>query len=198
MKKILILNGGKNFGHSKGELNTTMTEVAEHHFLDLKHEVKVTTIDHGYDIKSEIEKWLWADVIIQQTPAWWMGAPWIVKKYIDEVFTIGHGHLYQSDGRSRHNIDKKYGSGGMLHGKEYMLCVTWNAPEEAFNDPQQFFEGVGVDGVYLAMHKAHQFLGMTPLQTFMSNDVIKNPNIDNDIRRYKSHLNNLFASSLQV
>ena len=193
MKKILILNGGKSFGHSKGELNETMTNVAEQHLLSLAHEVKVTTIDEGYDIKAEIEKWLWADVIIQQTPAWWMGVPWIVKKYIDEVFTIGHGRLYQSDGRSRKNSQHKYGSGGLLQGKEYMLSVTWNAPEESFTDPKQFFEGVGVDGVYLAMHKAHQFLGMTPLTTFMNNDVIKNPSIDNDIKCYKEHLDSLFV-----
>lgn len=194
MKNILILNGGKNFGHAKGALNETMTIVAEQYLCSLEHEVKVTTIDNGYDIEAEIEKWLWADVIIQQTPAWWMGAPWIVKKYIDEVFTVGYGRLYQSDGRSRHNSENKYGSGGLLQGKEYMLSVTWNAPEQAFTDPLQFFDGVGVDGVYLAMHKAHQFLGMTALTTFMSNDVIKNPSIDNDIARYKDHLDFLFAS----
>ncbi len=30
-----------------------------------------------------------------------MGAPWTVKKYIDDVFTEGHGTLYASDGRTR-------------------------------------------------------------------------------------------------
>ncbi|NRA55583.1 MAG: NAD(P)H-dependent oxidoreductase [Gammaproteobacteria bacterium] len=196
MKKILILNGGKSFGHSKGELNDTMTNVAQQHLLSLGHEVQVTVIDEGYDVDAEIDKWVWADVIIQQTPAWWMGAPWTVKKYIDEVFTIGHGRLYQSDGRSRENSAHKYGSGGLLQGKEYMLSVTWNAPAEAFTDPTQFFDGVGVDGVYVAMHKAHQFLGMTPLATFMSNDVIKNPSIDSDIKRYKEHLSELLGSEL--
>ena len=194
MKKILILNGGKNFGHSKGQLNVTLTKVAEQHLLSLNHQVKVTTIDEGYDIESEIENWLWADVIIQQTPAWWMGAPWIVKKYIDEVFTIGHGRLYQSDGRSRNNADQQYGSGGLIQGKQYMLSVTWNAPEQAFTDPQQFFEGAGVDGVYIAMHKAHQFLGMSPLDTFMCNDVIKNPQIEADILRYQAHLTRALAA----
>ena len=192
MKKVLILNGGKTFAHSKGALNKTMTTIAEQHLLEMQHSVQITSINEGYDIESEIEKWLWTDVIIQQTPAWWMGVPWIVKKYIDEIFTMGHGRLYQSDGRSRSNLESKYGSGGLLQGKKYMLSVTWNAPEEAFTDPNQFFEGVGVDGVYLAMHKAHQFLGMEPLKTFMCNDVIKNLNIDNDIQRYKEHLDCMF------
>ena len=105
MKKILILNGSKRFAHSIGELNDTLTNIAEQQLLSLGHDVKVTNIDAGYDIEDEIAKWLWADIIIQQAPAWWMGVPWTVKKYIDEIFTIGHGSLYQSDGRSRQNSE---------------------------------------------------------------------------------------------
>lgn len=194
MTKILILNGGKALAHSGGQLNNAMTELAEKHLQAMQHEVQVTYIDQGYDIEAEIKKWLWADVVIQQMPGWWMGAPWIVKKYIDDVFTEGYGHLYQSDGRTRSNSEHKYGSGGLLQGKKYMLSVTWNAPEEAFTDPAQFFEGRGVDGVYFPMHKAHQFLGMEPLETFMCNDVIKNPQIESDFSRYQDHLSTVFST----
>lgn len=113
------------------------------------HQVQVTHIDAGYEVEEEIQKWLWADVVIQQTPAWWMGVPWIVKKYIDEVFTLGHGRLYQSDGRTRQDPEKNYGSGGLLQGKQYMLSVTWNAPAIAFTDPKQFFAAIvrrGING----------------------------------------------------
>lgn len=68
------------------------------------------------------------------------------EKVYDEVFTDGHGRLYQSDGRTRSDATKGYGSGGLIQGKTYMLSVTWNAPREAFTDPEQFFHGVGVDG----------------------------------------------------
>ncbi|OEE86220.1 NAD(P)H-dependent oxidoreductase [Vibrio crassostreae] len=193
MSNVLIVNGGKKFAHSAGALNNSLVELAETYLTELNHSVKVTEVDNGYDIETEIEKWLWSDVVIHQNPAWWMGTPWIVKKYIDDVFTIGHGRLYQSDGRTRSDNNKNYGSGGLIQGKKYMLSVTWNAPKEAFTDPSQFFEGVGVDGVYLPFHKAHQFLGMTPLETFICNDVIKNPNIDGDFERYKSHLQELFS-----
>ena len=193
MSNVLIVNGGKKFAHSAGALNNSLVELAESYLTELNHSVKVTEVDIGYDIETEIEKWLWSDVVIHQNPAWWMGTPWIVKKYIDEVFTIGHGRLYQSDGRTRSDNNKNYGSGGLIQGKKYMLSVTWNAPKEAFTDPSQFFEGVGVDGVYLPFHKAHQFLGMSPLKTFICNDVIKNPNIDGDLERYKSHLKELFS-----
>ncbi len=194
MSNVLIINGGKKFAHSEGTLNRRLVELAHGCLIELNHDVKVTEVDSGYDIETEIEKWLWADVVIHQNPAWWMGAPWIVKKYIDDVFTLGHGRLYQSDGRTRSDSDKKYGSGGLLQGKKYMLSVTWNAPQDSFTDPSQFFEGVGVDGVYLPFHKAHQFLGMSPLGTFMCNDVIKNPQVENDFDRYKAHLKEVFSS----
>jgi modulator of drug activity B len=88
---------------------------------------------------------------------------------------------------------KKYGSGGLIQGKKYMLSLTWNAPLEAFTAPEQFFHGVGVDGVYLHFHKANQFLGMEALPTFICNDVIKQPDIDGDIARYRAHLTEIFA-----
>ncbi len=124
-----------------------------------------------------------------------MGMPWTLKKYIDEVFTEGHGKLYASDGRTRSDATQKYGSGGLLQGKSYMLSVTWNAPLEAFEDKEQFFHGVGVDGVYLAQHKANQFIGLDTLPTFMCNDVIKQPNVESDFARYRAHLEYVFGQA---
>lgn len=193
MSNILIINGAKQFAHSNGQLNDTLTDFAETHLHSLGHTVQITRADHAYEAAQEVEKFLWADVIIYQMPGWWMGAPWTVKKYIDDIFTLGHGSLYANDGRSRSDASKKYGSGGLIQGKKYMLSLTWNAPIEAFNEPDQFFEGVGVDGVYLPFHKANQFLGMQPLDTFIVNDVIKMPDVPRYIDEYRSHLNTLFT-----
>ncbi|KAA8999283.1 NAD(P)H-dependent oxidoreductase [Affinibrenneria salicis] len=193
MHKLLIIHAGKAFGHSNGRLNKTLTEVAIDELRASGHDVRVTWVDQGYDIEQEVQNYLWADAVIYQMPGWWMDVPWILKKYVDEVFTAGHGALYASDGRTRADAGKKYGSGGLLQGKKYMLSLTWNAPLEAFTDPQQFFHGAGVDGVYLPFHKANQFLGMAPLPTFICNDVIKEPDVDRDIARYRQHLNAVFA-----
>ena len=193
MNNILIINAMKKFAHSNGELNLTLHHAAADFLRQAGHQVKETIVDQGYDIEEEIEKYMWADTVIYQQPGWWMGTPWILKKYIDEIFTEGHGRLYQSDGRSRSDASKKYGSGGLIQGKTYMLSVTWNAPQEAFDDPAQFFEGVGVDGVYLPFHKANQFLGMTPLPTFPCTDVMKQPDVENNIKRLHQHLAEVFA-----
>jgi len=193
MKNILLINGAKTFAHSNGQLNDTLTELAQEVLLDLGHQVQVTRADSEYDAKSEVEKFLWADTVIYQMPGWWMGAPWTVKKYIDDVFTEGHGSLYANDGRSRADASKKYGSGGLIHDKNYMLSLTWNAPMDAFNDAEQFFHGVGVDGVYLPFHKANQFLGMKTLPTFIVNDVIKAPEVEAYMAQYRDHLTQVFA-----
>ncbi|MBN3343438.1 NAD(P)H-dependent oxidoreductase [Pectobacterium brasiliense] len=188
MQNILLIDAGKSFAHSKGKLNHTLTDVAASFLRDKGHDVRVTVVDNGYDIEQEIQNYLWADTIIYQMPGWWMDTPWILKKYIDEVFTAGHGSLYASDGRSRSDASKKYGSGGLLQGRKYMLSLTWNAPLEAFNDPEQFFHGVGVDGVYLPFHKANQFIGLSPLPTFICNDVMKEPDVPTYLANYRKHL----------
>ncbi|MBJ3814211.1 NAD(P)H-dependent oxidoreductase [Shimwellia pseudoproteus] len=193
MSNILLINGAKKFAHSNGQLNDTMTDVAESYLRDAGHNVQVTRADADYDIEAEVEKFVWADVVIWQMPGWWMGAPWTVKKYMDDVFTAGHGKLYASDGRTRSDASKKYGSGGLLHDTKYMLSLTWNAPLEAFEDEKQFFHGAGVDGVYLPFHKANQFLAMSPLPTFIANDVMKLPDVPRYTAEYRKHLSEIFG-----
>ena len=188
MKNILLLNGAKRFAHSDGRYNATLHETALGVLDRTGFDVKQTQIDAGYDLAEEVAKFLWADVIIYQMPGWWMGAPWIVKKYLDEVFTEGHGSLYANDGRTRSDASQKYGSGGLLQGKRYMISATWNAPQQAFDDPTDFFEGKGVDDVYFPFHKANEFLGMTRLPTFLCVDVMKQPSIEADVARYEAHL----------
>lgn len=195
MKKILLLNGGKQFAHSDGRLNRTLHDTAAAFLDQAGVEFKTTDIDAGYDVAEEVQKFLWADVVIYQMPGWWMGAPWIVKKYLDEVFTEGHGSLYASDGRTRSDASQKYGSGGLIHGKQYMLSLTWNAPQQAFDDPSDFFEGRGVDAVYFPFHKAQQFLGMSSLPTFLCVDVMKRPDVERDVARYRQHLTRVLHSA---
>ncbi|MBD2785928.1 NAD(P)H-dependent oxidoreductase [Xenorhabdus sp. DI] len=192
MGHILVINSAKDFGESKGELNNTLTEIIKDHLTEIGHDIQVTHVDKGYNIAAEVDKFLWADSIIYQMPGWWMEAPWILKQYVDEVFSAGRSTLFKDDGRTRHDPAKKYGSGGLIQDKTYMFSVTWNAPLESFEDPNQFFEGKGIDSVYYPFHKANQFLGMSPLPTFACYDVIKNPQVSQYIKQLKKHLSTFF------
>lgn len=190
---ILLINGAKAFAHSYGKLNHTLHSYACKLLTNNGHQIRETIIDQGYDIEQEVENILWADTIIWQMPGWWMGEPWIVKKYIDEVFTAGHGKFYTSDGRHRVDPTEGYGTGGLLQGKKHMLSLTWNAPIEAFTRENDFFAGQGVDGLYLHFHKAHEFMGLTALPTFICNDVMKNPQVEQYLQNYQQHLTRVFG-----
>ncbi|MES1926225.1 NAD(P)H-dependent oxidoreductase [Salinisphaera sp. T31B1] len=192
---ILLLNGQRPFAHSSGRLNTTLHDTAIEALTTLDHDLRTTDIDAGYDVAAEVEKFLWADAIVYQMPGWWMGTPWIVKRYLDEVLTEGHGSLYASDGRSSRDPDRHYGTGGLLQGRRYMLSLTWNAPQAAFDRPDEFFEGRGVDGVYFPFHKSQEFLGLEAMPTFLATDVMKAPSVDAQRARYREHLVSVFGQA---
>ena len=193
MKNILLINGSKKFGSSEGRLSATLQEVAKETLQSFGCNIVETHIDKGYDMESEVQKLLDSDVWIYQMPGWWMGEPWIVKEYIDKVFMALAVKFCSSDWRHRDNPSKNYGKGGLLHDKKYMFSLTWNAPIEAFTDKDEFFGGVGVDVVYLHLHKEHEFLGMQALPTFICNDVVKNPQVEQYIQEYKAHLQKAFG-----
>ena len=195
MKQILLINGAKAFATSGGKLSALLQSVAKEELLQLGKTVIETKIDDGYDLGEEVAKIMSSDAIIWQMPAWWMGCPWIVKKYIDEVFMSSNGQFLTGDGRHRETPDHGYGTGGLLCDKQYMFSVSWNAPLAAFTDKNEFFGGVGVDGVYLPLHKAMQFIGMKPLPTFMCNDVIKNPQIEKFVSNYRQHIRQVFQAA---
>lgn len=82
--------GQKKFVHPNGQLNHTVTKVAENFLRDLGHDIKIVRTDNQYNIKDELQKFLLADIIIWQMPGWWrMDAPWTVKKYMDEILPKG-------------------------------------------------------------------------------------------------------------
>ena len=186
--QALLINGSKKFGNDGTRLNATLQSVAKEELESKGYKVLETIIDKGYKVEEELKKIADSHLIIYQMPAWWMGEPWIVKKYIDEVYLAGVGVLFANDGRSRADESLKYGSGGLARDKRVMLSVTWNAPKEAFAESNGFFEGVGVEGVYLHLRKAHEFCGMEWLPIFMCNNVVKNPQIEQYISEYKAHL----------
>ncbi len=74
-----------------------------------------------------------------------------------------------------------------------MLSSTWNAPKEALDKKDDFFGGIGIDGVLFSLHKEFQFLGLKPLPSFMANDVVKNPPLEEDMKRFKEHLKKVFS-----
>jgi modulator of drug activity B len=190
MKKILIINAHQYYSFSEGNLTKALIERMEKQLKEKGYEIQHSNIMHEYDPALEMEKHIWADCVILQSPVNWMGLPWMGKKYIDEVYSRGMmGKLCAGDGRTSQAPKKNYGSGGTLKGKKYMLSLTFNAPKEAFNDSSEYlFQGKSVDDLWYAQHMNFRFFAMEPLETFVCYDVMKNPEIENDFKRLKEHL----------
>lgn len=82
------------------------------------------------DVKAEIDKLLWADVLIVQFPLWWFSMPAILKGWVDRVFACGFAY-----GVGEHNERRwgdRYGE-GKLAGKRAMLIVTAGGWEEHYS-----------------------------------------------------------------
>lgn len=191
MSKILILNGAHPYDFAPGKLNTSFAELARDHLTSQGHEVRVTTISEGgYDVDTEIAHHLWADTVILQFPVHWMGLPWSFKKYMDEVYTAAmDGRMASGDGRSSDAPTRGYGTGGRMQDTRYMLSVTFNAPRRAFDTlSEPFLQGDSVDDLLKPIHLTMKFIGVQPLATFSSHDVMKNPQIPADMARFTAHL----------
>jgi len=75
------------------------------------------------DIRAEMEKVEWADLVIFQFPIWYGGMPAILKGWIERVFATG----FSSDMFQGKIYDK-----GLLKGKKAMLSFTTGGPEENY------------------------------------------------------------------
>ena len=200
MKNIFVINGGQVFGHSGGQFNKSLLGATLSFFENQPDfQIKSTDINQPYNLKEEVEKYKWADVVIYHTPIWWFQLPHGFKKYIDVVFTEGHKNgIYISDGRKADNPTRNYGTGGMLHGRKYMVTSSWNAPKEAFTLPGEFFKETSVDdGVLFGFHRMNAFTGMERIDGIHFHDVEKNANIERDMKLYREHVRNVFEKELK-
>lgn len=174
---IFVINGHKYYPFAQGRLNKTFFDkIVE--LVSPHNDVKTTIVENGYELNEEIEKYLWADIIIIQTPINWFSFPGLFKSYIDDVYK--HGSFY--------GPSEEYGRGGLLKDKKYMYSLTMNSPKEAFNNPTEFYNGKTLDEVIYAMHKLQEYCGLKKLETFAVYDVVKHPDIPRYLNQLEKHI----------
>lgn len=119
-----------------------------------------------------------------------MGVPWLTKKYMDEIFSGGNKTVtFINDGRSRSDSSKKYGSGGLMTDKKYMLSLTYNCPSSEFSNKDGFFDGLSLDEANIAVHKTFQFCGAKPLETYAIHDIFKTDlDINSELKKFEDIL----------
>lgn len=195
MKKALLINGYETYeGVGENRLNRSLIEYTKEILEKKGYVVSVTVVEEGYESKEEHDKILESDVVFVQTPIYWFGIPGAFKSYLDRVFLIGYGigTFSKGDGRTREDATKKYGSGGLLTDKKYMVSTTSNAPESAFNDENEFMDGLSLDKSMATLHKSFEFCGLQKLPSIGIYDVFKEADRTEDIQNFKAHIEKNF------
>ncbi|WP_426480581.1 NAD(P)H-dependent oxidoreductase [Chryseobacterium sp. R2ACT005] len=195
-KKVLLINTHLTYPNwSEGQLNAAFQQKAKSFFLSKGFEVLETKVEEGYNVEEEVEKHLEADFIILQTPINWFGAPWIYKKYVDEVFNGGfHNETFlKSDGRTRENPDAQYGTGGKMTAKKFMVSCTWNAPKESFDDPGQYlYRGRSTEDALIHITSNYRFCGVEIVPDHNCFNIYKGGNNEAVLEEYPAHLEKVF------
>lgn len=168
---VLIVNAGVLRPNGEGgRLNETMTKIAREAFEMAGFSVETTDLRQDWTLEEETDKVARAKLLLVQTPIWAMSTPWQYTRWQDEVLTH----------------PKVCGTGGFLTDHYYWLSTTWNAPLEAINEPGQFFDGRGLEGVLMPLHKQFAYMGIRPfLPSFAVTDVYKHPTVEADIARWR-------------
>ena len=196
MKNILIINGHQHYPQvAEGNLTKAYVEAATEFLTQKGFTVQVTNVEKdGYTPEGEVEKYKWADAFIIQYPVYWMGMPWIMKKYVDEVFNAGNNNgLWINDGRTRSDTSKKYGSGGLMQGKKHMLSLTYNCPASEFSNNEGFFDGLSLDEANISTHKIWEFCGSERLSTYSVHDIFKGDmDLAQELENFKARLSQNF------
>nr|WP_314492653.1 NAD(P)H-dependent oxidoreductase [uncultured Chryseobacterium sp.] len=195
-KKVLLINTHLTYPNwSEGKLNDSFHNKAKEFFLSKGIKVLETKVEDGYDADEEVEKHLQAEIIILQTPINWFGAPWIYKKYVDDVFNSGllSEKFLVGDGRTREDPTKQYGTGGKMLGRKFMVSSTWNAPKASFDDPaQMLFEGKSTANALIQITSNYRFCGVEIVPDYNCFDIFKDGDITGTLENYPAHLQKVF------
>ncbi len=107
------------------------------------------------ELKTEMDKLVWCDLLIFNFPLWWFGLPAILKGWVDRVFAMG---LVYGDGRGVYE-------NGTFKEKTAFVTMTTGGPEMAYTS-----SGNGDINtiLYPVHHGMFYFAGMTVLPPFIS------------------------------
>lgn len=114
------------------------------------------------EVALEIDKLLWAEVVVLQFPLWWFGPPAILKGWFDRVLVNGFAIGVPKQGTRQW---LRYGE-GVLEGRRGLVAVTTGGREAQFS-------GRGVNGpiddiLFPINHGFFHYTGMTALAPFVA------------------------------
>ena len=165
---------------------------AKHDFTDLKNpdffkyqKEQVNAFENNLfvsDLKLEMEKLEWCDILIFNFPLWWFGLPAILKGWVDRVFAMG---FVYGNGKGVYE-------NGTFPEKIAFIAMTTGGPEMAYNGGKN---GDLKTILFPVHHGMFYFAGMTVLPPFISYSPARKTTeeLSSELERYSNHLNNLYG-----
>lgn len=132
------------------------------------------------EVKTEIEKLQWCDVLIFNFPLWWFGLPAILKGWVDRVFAMG---FVYGNGKGVYES-------GSFKSKIALLTLTTGGPEIAYNGGKN---GNLETILFPIQHGMFYFAGMRVLPPFVSYCPARKTEEErsSELNRYLTYLNNI-------
>jgi len=151
-------------------------------FSYLKEQIVAFKTD-GYvdELKAEMEKLEWADLIILNFPLWWSSMPAILKGWFDRVLALGFAY---------HPAESKFDT-GKFRGKKAMCAITTGGTPESYGPDGENGELSSV--IYHINHGTLNYCGMEVLPYFVGWRAHLKPKevLEQYLVDYKKHLESL-------
>jgi NAD(P)H dehydrogenase (quinone) len=108
------------------------------------------------NLKTEMEKLEWCDVLIFNFPLWWFGLPAILKGWVDRVFAMGFVY----------GAGKGVYDNGIYKDKTAFITITTGGPQQAYGESGK---NGNLDNILFPIHHGmFYFVGITVLPPFIS------------------------------
>lgn len=126
MKNILIVSGHTDLNNSVAnkkilqELSKRLPNAEIDYLSELYSDYKI-------DVEQEQNKLLKADIIVLQYPVFWYSMPSLLEKWMEETFKHGFSHG---------------STGDKLKGKKVIISLTTGAPEEVYENINEFLNPI--------------------------------------------------------
>ncbi|MEI8086377.1 MAG: NAD(P)H-dependent oxidoreductase [Paludibacter sp.] len=133
------------------------------------------------DLKAEMDKLEWCDVLIFNFPLWWFGMPAILKGWVDRVFAMG---FVYGNGKGVYE-------NGCFKNKTAFATLTTGGPAQTYTENSSNGDINSI--LFPLQHGVFYFAGMTVLPPFISYNPVRTSNEERiaEIERYKKYLSRL-------
>lgn len=161
---ILVVSAGYSIFDAKGQLNGFLTYLTDKNLSRKGHKVKFSDVTKDtWSVDREVDKLLWADIIIYIMPIMWFNMPAPMVKWLGEVLVYKKTFI----------ITDEYGEGGQVPADNFMIVTTSNMKASDLGKGFVMKDTAHIDGVLQPLIMTNNYLSIrNQIPTFHAGDVI--------------------------